>query len=98
MKKKHLSICYHAVREAIAAGTIQVSWIAPTENLADLCTNILYGNPLKKLQERMMVDCNFEEEDDGNDEEGMKSYVFYTSIETPLLMILNRTLCSDHGD
>ena len=59
LKKKHLSICYHSVREAIAAGIIQVSWIASTENLADLCTKILYGNPLKKLQDRLMVDYNF---------------------------------------
>ena len=97
LKKKYLSICYHSVREAIAAGIIQVSWIASTENLADLCTKILYGNPLKKLQDRLMVDY-FEEEDDGNNEERLNFICVLKHPQFPLLMILNRILCSDHRD
>ena len=59
LKKKHLSICYHAVREAIAAGVMMVCWVASTDNLADLCTKILYGQSLKNLVDRLMVDYNF---------------------------------------
>ena len=52
LKKKHLSICYHAVREAIAAGIIRVCWIGSKDNIADLCTKILYGTQLRDLMVR----------------------------------------------
>ena len=59
LKKKHLSICYHAVREAIAGGLMIVCWVASSDNLANLCTKILYGQALKNLVDRLMVDYNF---------------------------------------
>lgn len=52
LKKKHLSICYHAVREAIAAGIIRVCWIGSKDNIADLCTKILYGDQLNQLMQK----------------------------------------------
>jgi len=41
LSKKHLSICYHRVREAVAAGTIRVGKIETEKNLSDLCTKPL---------------------------------------------------------
>ena len=47
------------MREAIAGGLMMVCWVASTDNLADLCTKILYGQTLKNLVDRLMVDYNF---------------------------------------
>jgi hypothetical protein len=41
LNKKSLSICYHAVREAIAAGIIRVAWEDTNINLADLLTKTM---------------------------------------------------------
>ncbi len=41
IKKKYNAICYHRVREAIAAGIIQVAHIPSTENFADMFTKPL---------------------------------------------------------
>jgi hypothetical protein len=41
LNKKSLSICYHAVREAVAAGVIRVAWEDTNTNLADLLTKTL---------------------------------------------------------
>lgn len=38
LNKKHISICYHRVREAQAAGTIRVAWIHGDYNKADIAT------------------------------------------------------------
>ena len=61
LKKKHLAIAYHKVREAVAAGTIVFGHIISDTNIADICTkplpnegfhNIcgptLFRNPLTK--------------------------------------------------
>lgn len=45
LNKRHNAICYHRVREAQAAGIINVLWIKGTSNLADLLTKTtLAGN------------------------------------------------------
>ena len=41
LKKKHCSIAYHLVREAIAANVIHVYWERSKTNLADLFTKVL---------------------------------------------------------
>jgi hypothetical protein len=41
LNKKSLSICYHAVREAVAAEVIRVAWEDTNTNLADLLTKTL---------------------------------------------------------
>ena len=41
LSKKHLSICYHRARGAVARGVIQVGKIESTRNLADLFTKTL---------------------------------------------------------
>ena len=51
LKKKHLSICYHRCREAVAAGVIRVAKEATGTNLADLFTKILPVKVREKLLE-----------------------------------------------
>ena len=43
LKKKSNSICYHAVREAVAMGECLVGHISTHENLADIATKVLPG-------------------------------------------------------
>jgi len=48
LNKKHLGICYHAVREASAAKIWQVGFIKGEHNIADCLTKILSGTVLEK--------------------------------------------------
>lgn len=41
LAKKHTSICYHRVREAVASGVLWIAKIPTEENLADLLTKVL---------------------------------------------------------
>ena len=47
LKKKHLSICYHKVRECYAKGAIRIAYEPTETNLADVCTKVLSA-PEKK--------------------------------------------------
>ena len=38
LKKKHVAISYHTVREAVAAGIVQPIKINTKDNFADICT------------------------------------------------------------
>ena len=38
LKKRHLSILYHAVRKAVADGKVRIGWVPTGRNLADLLT------------------------------------------------------------
>jgi hypothetical protein len=51
LQKKHNAICFHKVRESVAAGMIRVAKIDEKENLADLFTKILPGIVRKKYLE-----------------------------------------------
>jgi hypothetical protein len=53
LNKKHNAICYHRVREAVAAGTIMVAWIDGQFNLADLFTKILARPRRQQLLQRI---------------------------------------------
>ena len=48
LSRKHQSICWHAVREAQAAGWIRIGWIKSTSNIADVFTKAL-AMELKRL-------------------------------------------------
>jgi len=48
LNKRHITICYHRVREAQAAGIIQVGWIEGEKNLADLFTKTTLSNEGKR--------------------------------------------------
>jgi hypothetical protein len=56
LKKKSNSICYHAVREAVAMGEALVAHIPTKKNLVDLFTKVLYGQTLRFLVSRMLWD------------------------------------------
>ena len=47
--KKHISICYHVVREAIAAAIGRVSKEPGETNLADILTKLVPGPRLRKM-------------------------------------------------
>ena len=56
LKKKHIAISYHYVREAIAANKIvNAIWIRSAENFADLCTKALGSNIFRDLVDAMMA-------------------------------------------
>jgi len=54
LKKKHNSIAYHRVREAVAAGILRIAKVHTTENLADLLTKSLSGTQLKLLIQKIL--------------------------------------------
>jgi hypothetical protein len=54
IKKKHNSICYHRVREAVAAGIIRIAHIPSKENLADMFTKPLPAFLLHILAQRIL--------------------------------------------
>ena len=55
LNKKHLGTCYHAVREASAAGIWMVGFIKGEHNIADCLTKILSGTQLEKQISQWML-------------------------------------------
>jgi hypothetical protein len=49
LKKKYNVIAYHRVREAVAAGTIHVTWEPTHTNIADMLTKCLTGPTLTDM-------------------------------------------------
>ena len=43
LKKKSNSICYHAVREAVAMGELLTGHVRSHENVADIATKVLHA-------------------------------------------------------
>ena len=54
LQKKHVSICYHFVREAVAAGYIRIAFVPSEENLADMLTKPLGATKLKAYCNRIL--------------------------------------------
>ena len=54
LKKKHIALCYHAVRETIAHNIMRVAWEKGETNLADLLTKSLPGPRLDFLVKRLL--------------------------------------------
>ena len=54
LNKKHLGICYHAVREASAAGIWTVAFTKGIHNLADCLTKVLSGTAKDKQVSKWM--------------------------------------------
>ena len=54
LKRKHNSICYHLVREAVAARKMVVFKVDGKENLADLLTKSVPGHRRKYLRSKIM--------------------------------------------
>jgi hypothetical protein len=55
LKKKHIAISYHYVREAIAARIVNAVWIKSYENFADLCTKALGRHVFSDLVQEVML-------------------------------------------
>ena len=55
LKKKHIAISYHYVREAIAAKIVNAHWCRTYENFADVCTKALGTNIFNNLVQDMMA-------------------------------------------
>ena len=56
LKKKNNSICYHALREAVAMGECLTSHIPTKYNLSDMMTKLLYGSKKRGLVKVLMYD------------------------------------------
>jgi hypothetical protein len=54
LKKKHNSICYHRVREAVAAQVIRIAHIPTGQNLADMFTKPLGGCKLHEFCKKIL--------------------------------------------
>ena len=55
LKKKHNSIAYHCIREAVAAGVILIYYEASETNLADLLTKVLPANKRAPLIQGLLM-------------------------------------------
>ena len=43
LKKKHIAVSFHKIRESVASGTVEIHKIGTKDNLADLLTKTLSG-------------------------------------------------------
>ena len=55
LKKKHVAISYHYVREAVAAQIVKPIWCDTTENWADICTKALGAIIHSRIIHKTMV-------------------------------------------
>ncbi len=56
LKKKYLSICYHAVREAVAMGEILTSHVWTENIFSDFMTKMPYGQKRRHLVGSVLFD------------------------------------------
>ena len=54
LKKKHLSICFHCVRECVAMDTMRICYEPGKTNLADLFTKLLPGPAVRELASKIL--------------------------------------------
>jgi hypothetical protein len=54
LQKKHNSICYHYVREAVAAKCLRIAHVPSEQNLADALTKPLGASKLKAFIQRIL--------------------------------------------
>ncbi len=54
LKKKHNAICYHRVREAVAAKVIRIAHVPTGQNLADMLTKPLGGCKLHEFCKKIL--------------------------------------------
>ncbi len=54
LKKKHVAVNYHRVREAIAAGTVRVAKEGTATNVVDMLTKCLAGPALREHAKRLL--------------------------------------------
>jgi len=56
LRKKNLSICYHAVREAVAMGEILTTHVRTDNNLSDFMTKVTFGQKRRHLVGSVLYD------------------------------------------
>ena len=56
LKKKSNAICYHLVREAVAAKECLTCWVPTLRNWADLLTKALSGRKRQRLVKNVLFD------------------------------------------
>jgi len=54
LQKKHNAICYHFVRESVAAEIMRIAYIPSEENLADMFTKIVGATKLKSMIQHIL--------------------------------------------
>ena len=54
LKKKHVAVAYHRVREAQAAGIVRIAHESGEYDLADILTKLLDGSRPNKLARRLL--------------------------------------------
>ena len=54
LQKKHNAICYHYVREAVAAKVMRIAHIPTDQNLADMFTKVLGATKLKGFVQKIL--------------------------------------------
>jgi hypothetical protein len=54
LKKKHNSVAYHRVREAIASQVLRIAWVQSGKNLADMLTKPLNGPALHAMIDKVL--------------------------------------------
>jgi len=54
LQRKHNAICYHCVRESVAAGVLCIAHIPSDENLVDMFTKILGATTLKDFCSKLL--------------------------------------------
>jgi len=64
LKKKHNSIAYHRVREAIASKVLRIAWVQSGKNLAYMLTKPLNGTTLHALLDKVLYLTNVIWEDE----------------------------------
>ena len=62
LKKKSNSICYHAVREAVASGECLTTHCKTGDNYYDMMTKALYGQKKRDNVARILYDIWYHEE------------------------------------
>ena len=55
LKKKHVAVSYHMVREAIASGIARLAYLTSPVNTADILTKPLVGILHRRHVEQLMV-------------------------------------------
>ncbi len=56
LKKKNLSICYHAVHDAVAMGEILMSHVRTKNNFSDFMTKVTYRQKWRHLVSSVLFD------------------------------------------
>jgi len=54
LQKKHNAICYHFVRESVAAEIMRIAYIPSEENLADMFTKTVGATKLKSMIQHIL--------------------------------------------